>query len=301
MLTIAVRFANYLDLMLLFGTAAFALPFGTRPARLEIKRTWMIGGALIGIVLALAGLVDLAASMSDIGLLEVDKAAIGTILSVPTIGGSIAFRVAALLAVVAAVLLPLPAAPRAWAIALLSGAALASLSWIGHGNMDAGAFGWLHLIATMVHLLAAALWIGAIVALLAMVFAARRSPSTDRAEQSWRALADFAGTGTILVGAIVLTGVINGWAIVGPANIATLPMTAYGRLLLAKLILFGAMLALAARNRFRHVPDLRRAIDAGRPRPQLARLRSSLVAEGLCGIAVLIAVAWLGTLDPGGG
>jgi putative copper resistance protein D len=299
--TIAIRFGSYLDLMLLFGIAAFALPLRVRTARMEVPGWSLAGGAAIGLLLAAAGVASLAASMSGIALLDVDLGAVGTVLSVPAIGGSIAVRVGALLVVLVEGLAPFPAALRGWMIVVASGVALASLSWIGHGNMDGGALGWLHLIATMLHLLAAALWIGAIAGLLAMVAAALRSPTGERLERSWRALAGFARTGTILVGTIVLTGAINGWAIVGPANVPALPTTAYGRLLIAKLILFAAMLALAARNRFRHVPHLRGAIDGGQPSAALRRLRYSLAMEALCGVAVLIAVAWLGTLDPGGG
>jgi putative copper resistance protein D len=293
-LTIAIRFAVYVDLMLLFGLAALAVGSGLPKAG-----RWLAGIALLGVLFTAASVVDLAASMSGITLAEVNSGAIATILSVPALGTSIIVRMAALLVVAAIGILPFPAWLRALAMAVASGIALATLGWIGHGSMDSGAFGWVHMIADIVHLLAAAAWIGAIVGLLIGVVVARGSPTPERLGRAWSALAKFAQTGTLLVGAIVLTGLINGWAIVGPAGVPLLPTTPYGRLLIAKLLLFAAMLALAARNRFRHVPHLRRAIDSGVPGPALIRLRHSLVVEAGCGIAVLIAVAWLGTLDPG--
>lgn len=298
-LTVAVRFASYVDLVLLFGIAAFALPIGGRPARLGDPRRWLVGGALLGILLTGAGAVLLAASMTGLALAAVDPPALATVLAIPTIGGAIAIRIGALLIVALLALFARAPAVRGWPIVLAAGGALASLGWIGHGAMDAGALGWLHVVANMLHLLAAGAWIGAIVGLLAMVVRARRRPSPARLEQGWSALAGFARTGTLLVGVILLTGVINVWAIIGPANFPTLPATRYGQLLLIKLVLFAAMLALASYNRFGHVPRLRETIDRGGPR--LAGLRRCLLAEAVCGVVVLGVVAWLGILDPAGG
>ena len=69
-----------------------------------------------------------------------------------------------------------------------------------------------------------------------------------------RALHGFGTVGTIVVAALVITGLINAWLLVGPDNISALRTTFYGRLLLAKLALFAAMLGFAALNRFRLTP-----------------------------------------------
>ncbi|MFX6794075.1 copper resistance protein CopD, partial [Acinetobacter baumannii] len=47
--------------------------------------------------------------------------------------------------------------------------AVATLAWTGHGAMDDGAIGWFHLMADIVHLLAAGAWLGAIVSLLLLL------------------------------------------------------------------------------------------------------------------------------------
>jgi putative copper resistance protein D len=290
--TVAVRFALYGDLILLFGIAAFALQLRRR----SLPWGLMAGGGWIGLAVSAAALWTLAASMAGVPLSGVDRSALGIVLSVPAIGVPFGVRIAALLVVTGLGLLRVRASVRVPAMLAASGVALGSLAFTGHANMD----GWVHLLADIAHLIAAAMWIGAIAGLLAMAILAHRAPTADRLDQAWRALHGFARTGTILVGVIALTGLVNIWAIIGVANLPTLPATAYGRLLIAKLILFAAMLALAAANRFAHVPALARAVRAGPPAAALVTLRRSLLAEGGCAVAILLAVAWLGTLDPGG-
>ena len=72
----------------------------------------------------------------------------------------------------------------------------------------------------------------------------------------------------------------------------------YGQLLLAKLVLFGAMLVLASLNRFRLTPALEQAMPGGDQRGALSALRLSLGIEVVCAIVILALVAWLGTLEP---
>jgi len=298
-MAIAVRFVTYVDLMLLFGIAAFAAHAVRRPwMPVSPPWTWMAIGAALGLLASTAHLMTLAASMSGVPLLKVDRDALGAVLSVSSIGLSFAIRMVALLAVAACGILPLPPAYRLWATLLASAIALATLAGIGHANMDSGALGWLHLTGDMLHLLAAALWIGAIAGLLGMIVQAHRASTAAQLDQAWQASAGFAKVGTIAVGVIVATGLVNTLAIVGLSGIAALPASAYGRLLLVKLLLFAAMLALAAFNRFRHVPALEEAIAAGRPGPAVLHLRRSLLTEAACGVAILLIVAWLGMLDP---
>jgi putative copper resistance protein D len=238
--------------------------------------------------------------MTGVPLSQVDRGALGLVLSVPSLGLSFGIRAAALLAVAALGLIRLPAVPRLWAMLAASAIALATLAGVGHANMDSGALGWLHLTGDILHLLAAALWIGAIAGLLAMAVKARRASGAEQLDHVWRALAGFATVGTIAVSVIVVTGLINMSAIVGASGIPSLPATLYGRLLILKLVLFVAMLALAAMNRFRHVPRLEEMMRGRGAASALLRLRRSLVAEAACGVAILILVAWLGALDPGG-
>ncbi len=87
---------------------------------------------------------------------------------------------------------------------------------------------------------------------------------------------------------------MNGWFLVGPGNIASLGQSSYGLLLIAKLVLFGGMLGLAALNRYRLTPALAQAIEEeDAPRAQ-ALLRASLFVEGGLAIVILGPVASAG-------
>jgi putative copper resistance protein D len=72
----------------------------------------------------------------------------------------------------------------------------------------------------------------------------------------------------------------------------------YGWLLLAKLTLFGAMLLLAAANRWQLTPRLEAAAYGGDAAAALRHLRLSLLVETGLAILILGLVAALGTLDP---
>jgi copper resistance protein D len=66
----------------------------------------------------------------------------------------------------------------------------------------------------------------------------------------------------------------------------------------AKLVLFAAMLSLAANNRWRLTPALKRTSVSGDSEGSWTRLRISVALEGAAGATVLALVAWLGTLAP---
>jgi putative copper resistance protein D len=86
--------------------------------------------------------------------------------------------------------------------------------------------------------------------------------------------------------------------LVGPQNMLTLHTTLYGQLLIAKLVLFAVMLALAAANRFRLTPEFNRALHNNGTSGAIAKLRKSLALELSIALIILSLVAWLGTLEP---
>jgi putative copper resistance protein D len=89
---------------------------------------------------------------------------------------------------------------------------------------------------------------------------------------------------------------VNAWFLVG--SVPALASTAYGRLLVAKLGVFAAMLALAAANRWRLTPALLAPGDALAPGDLRRRLYRQVMVEQALGLLVLVIVAVLGTLDP---
>ena len=183
-------------------------------------------------------------------------------------------------------------------VALASGVALATLAWTGHGAAGEGAVGWAHLLADIAHLLAAGAWVGALVGLVLLVSRPARHVDAAHLALTHRALHRFGLVGTVVVGTIVATGLVSAWVLVGPGNALDLGATPYGRLLLAKLALFAAMLGLASLNRFRLTPAFERSIAAADHRGALGTLRASLAVETACAVVILALVAWLGTLEP---
>src|SRR3546814_21169787 len=93
--------------------------------------------------------------------------------------------------------------------------------------------------------------------------------------------------------------------IVGAENLGRSLGSPYGQLLLAKLALFGLMLALAAANRWQLTPALAAAVPetntdnvAADADLAIAAMRSRLVIEESDDHALLALFAWLGTLAP---
>jgi putative copper resistance protein D len=216
-----------------------------------------------------------------------------------------------------AVLLLSPARrPALIAVVLAGAAACASFGWMGHGGATEGPGGGLHLIADILHALAAGVWIGAL-AMFLLMLTGRQNQDFERDAALHKALHGFAGIGSILVATLVATGLINSWFLVGPTRLAGLWTTPYGQLLSLKLVVFLAMLGLAAANRFHLTPDLGVALsnadfNRGRWTPDLGPqlnpdgptetamrgLRRSLILEASLGFAVLALVAWFGMLAP---
>ena len=108
-------------------------------------------------------------------------------------------------------------------------------------------------------------------------------------------LTRFSGIGYLAVAVLVASGLVNSRYLVG--SIDGLWTSAYGRLLVLKLALFGAMAALAGANRFWITPRLR-ASDAGSVEPWLKRIRQHVAIELVLGVLVVAVVSLLGTLEP---
>ena len=183
---------------------------------------------------------------------------------------------------------------RLWTVQAAVGTMIAaSFAWTGHGAGD----GALHTGADVLHLLAAAIWIGALVPLAVLVVLSLRPAEQIETQMAHRGLASFSGIGTATVAVLVVTGVVNSWFLVGPDRLGALLTSPYGLLLSFKLVLFAGMLCLAAVNRFLLTPALARGVDLP-DRTALRRLRFSVLTETAAALLVLIVVSWLGTLAP---
>jgi putative copper resistance protein D len=296
MLAIAIRFALYGNLMVLFGWPLFVL-YGSRDSTGGPTGRQLFSFTLLAAMVSVAGMLAMTASMSGVAIIDIDLGSIAAMVFETPMGVAWQVRMAALAAIAVLAFARKPVV-RVVEVALAA-AALASLAWTGHGAAGEATKGVIQLVADIVHLLAAGAWIGALVALgLLVARHASRLTSADFISMHG-ALDGFSKAGTIFVALVIITGSVNTWILVGPAGIGLFGSDRYVQLLALKLALFAAMLGLAATNRFRLTPALSRDLDAGVvPLEALVALRRSIALEAGLAASVLAIVAWLGTLVP---
>lgn len=309
-LLIAIRFALYADLMLVAGLAAFPLYALTRAERATPALTGSIWRAqkwlyALGLLVSTLGMAALAASMQGIGLFELDLQGIADIVGQTDAGTAWIYRSLALLAGLAASIWLARWPGFAFAVLGAAGAvAIATLAWAGHAGATEGVAGTVHRVSDIVHMLAAAVWIGAIAAFLLLLGTARSALPAEQTAVAARTLDQFSLVGTICVVVIAATGLVNSQIIIGIDNVERSIAAPYGQMLLAKLALFAAMLGLAAANRWRLAPALAAILepsedsDEASPAATLAAMRRSLAIEVTAALAILALVAWFGTLEP---
>ena len=154
---------------------------------------------------------------------------------------------------------------------------------------DAGDRGDVHLLSDMVHLLAAGAWLGGLPAFVWSLWRARRTAKPAWLDFAIRSTRRFSVVGILSVGALLASGLINSWYLLGSPR--DLVATDYGRLVALKIGLFAAMIAIATVNRFYLTPRLPAV-------PALRTLQRNSVAEICLGLCVLLFVGMLGTLPP---
>ena len=184
-----------------------------------------------------------------------------------------------------------------WIEVICAGVLIGGLAFAGHAAAGEGLEGSTHLAADILHLLAAAAWLGALVPLAMLLGAAGKWRDDTSIEVARAATLRFSTLGIVSVGTLAVTGVVNTWVLVG--SVRALIETEYGRLLLLKLVLFTLMLAIAAVNRLRLTPQLvGKPSSASAPQDALRQLRRNSLIEASLGVTILGLVAALGTLSP---
>ena len=157
----------------------------------------------------------------------------------------------------------------------------------GHGHaMAMGGVASLLCAADILHLLAAAGWIGGLLPLLLLVRLA--IPATAAQAARW-----FSPMGRICVVVLVGSALVQGWVLVGGWH--ALAGTAYGVVVLVKATLFLLLTALAVLNRYRLAPALRGATADQARRHLLA----AILVQTALGLLAVLASAWLSGLTPG--
>jgi copper transport protein len=279
-----VRWAYFLSLALLVGVLGFRLLVlrGPLPKRLE-KRFYAL--ELLGAVAVLeVGVVAFILRAEDALQLpfsrllygDLSPIASGTRFGRAFIAMTLGFSIVTALLFLAWVT---DRVALLWTAFLLGLALASGLSLSGHSAADYGASKWSEL-ADWVHLSAAMLWVGGLVAMAAAVWPA--APELRR-----RAFLGFARLAPVLIALLLTAGTYL--SILRLPHVSDLWTQGYGQVLLVKLGLVATALAWGAAHHFLVAPRLERG-ESGEP---VARLRRSLLGESAVAVSILLAAAIL--------
>jgi copper transport protein len=181
-----------------------------------------------------------------------------------------------------------------WLCLVLSVVALAAFSIEGHTRATQRR--WVMVGSDVVHLCAAAVWLGGIVALVVMFRSAIDAGSLAGVVRR------FSDSALLAVVVVTVTGVTMAWIILPTAG--ELTSTGYGLALLVKVALVLIVIGLGAYNRFRLVPAVENrersvgAAAAGRPRSARRWLGTVVVAELVLLVAAVGVTAVMVTRSP---
>lgn len=267
---LVLRAAGFALLLQAAGAALFMAAFGTGLTRCAAAVRRTLRNTAIAALLVLAGQyliepVHLAGEWAGI-----TDAALHHLVLTSASGATLALRAAGIVAVMAG----LGFRGRAARAAALAGVAAVVGSFILTGHTAVHAHRVLLAALLLIHLLCVAFWFGALGPL-------RQVCALEPRERAAHVLKAFSAAALWLVPLLALAGA--GMAALLLPDFSAL-LAPYGWLLMTKVALFAALMALAALNRLRLVPALAR----GEPRAT-QRLRQSVAAEYVL-ICVVLAV-----------
>jgi len=250
-------------------------------------------GVAFAILAGLTWVMLLTTSLSGESLGEaIVSGALRDVLTLTQFGWVSQVRLA--LATVLVICLALERWPLWRLLALVAAVTLvASIAWTGHAASTLSALGDLHLASDALHLTAASAWIGGLVPLALLLDAIRCHPGW--ASMELNAVRRFSTLAIVSVAALILSGLVNAWILVG--SFRGLVLTSYGQLLMLKLAAFAVMLVFAVLNRF--VLMLRLALPSDEARQgALHALSRSILIEIALGLLIFAIVGVLGTQHP---
>ena len=183
--------------------------------------------------------------------------------------------------------------------AALAAIHLVSLAWAGHASAGTGGYAPVHLVNDAVHLAVAAFWPGGLVPFAVLLLRSLKSRDAALLEVATRLTRRFSMTSLLAVAVLSFTGLLNSVFLVG--DVQALFTTPYGRLLLAKLVVFATMVCIGAWNLLVLKPQLAVEVQqetvAGQHVATRSLYRNVLCEIGL-GAAVFLIVAILGITSP---
>ena len=285
---------------LIFRAVLAEPALGSTPVATTVVRSQVLRIAWMSLAIAVAsGVIWLqlqAASMSGLPFGEaMTSDTLLTVLNETQFG--LVSKVRFVLAVILAACLAFDRFTQARWLALGSVVGfIAAMAWTGHAGSTPGEMGNLHLTADVLHLIAAAAWIGGLMPLALLLAAARRNQAFAWASLARDAAQRFSTLGIISVGTLLVTGIVNAWILVGSFH--ALLITEYGRLLMLKIAIFAIMLVFAAANRFWLTPRLAFSSENEAQLKALRQLTRNSLIEIALGFTIFAIVGALGTLHP---
>ena len=287
------RWIHYASVMLLFGASLFpfyapaAMPPGLAPTR-RVLRLAALVALVSGLAWAGASLVNITGEADSL----FDSEALAAFFLNTGFGKIWMLRIGGLLALlIAAFTIGTGLRERnfgAALIALLAAFLLVTQAWIGHPAASIGSERSFVVAGYGLHVLGAGAWLGGLLPLWLVLRVRDADGARHHAVEF--ALRRFSAVGILAIFLILAGGLINAWA--RWSSFEGLIASAWGKVLLAKILGFACLIALAIANRFVLMPLL------GSERPARARLMRNVVAEQVGGLAILAAAAVLGILPP---
>ena len=309
-LLVVVRFAHMLAAILLFGGLVFAVVVMPPAMRADahggavewsrlMNRLRVIAHTSLGVCIV-SGALWLVLEAALVSGLPIGDAmsgeTLGRLATQTAFGRAWGWRFVLAFALVFVLIYNARAAAprRRWVSIggmLLAALYLATLAFAGHAAAGQGADRYVRVGADAAHALAAGAWLGSLPGLVLLLTGARRSGAVASIDVAAHAVRRFSSLGIASVGVLIVSGLVNAWLLVD--DFPHLIGTRYGRLLMTKIALFLAMLALASVNRLRLTPRI-----AGRDFAAVRALARNASLETATGIAVVAIVAVLGVTVP---
>ncbi|MBN8902662.1 MAG: copper homeostasis membrane protein CopD [Rhodospirillales bacterium] len=297
------RVGQFAAVMLVFGSSLFRLRFAPESERRVFGpwyRSVLIAAAIITLVSSLAWLDVEAGTMSGEWSNAANPHTVATVLYRTSFGQVWQLNLAA-----AAILLCVVFAPakiqhlKSWSgiVVGLSALLIATSTWTGHAVMHGGLMGDIHPFVQVVHVLAAATWLGSLPALGFALHSLRKPELAAQRSAAQHLLRGYSRMGYLAVGLVLLTGCIDTWFMVD--SFGALFSTSYGRILVAKISLFLLMMGVAAVNRFVLTPTIMHSgSNVTAAEASLRQLRRTVVLEQILGVSIIVLVSVLGTVAP---
>lgn len=294
-LLVVTRVLQYTALVTLLGGLAFLAIAWPAGADVRRARGLLLVGLVVGLLSAVIGLGLQEASLVEVGpsaLLHLDTWQHATDSHVGEVWAVRGLIWLLALPLVRALVVQGSAAARSWAwragVVVVGLGLVRTMGLTSHGQ--ASAHPWLGGTADLVHLVAASIWFGGLVFLLAVVLP-RRDP-----EELAAVLPRYSTIALGSVAVVVLAGLALSWQLLG--GVGALVTTDYGHKLLLKLVAVALLLVAAQRSKGFVQRRLDLTVILAGDRASLRPLVLSITAEAVLAASVLSAAALVASGNP---